>query len=584
MSQTLSAEGQRHLKAALLSLARYRGTTRLYGQGHDFAEAFASQFAQDIQKATEYGAFRLRLDPNNFWLGEEPMGRGDANAQLCLTLYDEGLRFVGFRPGVPQDECMRLAHLLILPWDRRPPEEDDLLALLWAADFKGIELLVVERFAEVLGEGGEAALREDLALGRKQGAQLGRLTGDSVMVEGLDIEELMLETQVVARQFRMKQDEAELYLKFRRQVDFKEDPRLQAHDGLFEIPKAQSAALKQEIEGLSGGQDTGLQHASWILFELVRTGREGRGQGRLGEMAARAAVELVEAARPKDAARFVRRTLSFRKEDFPGALAERNFLLGYGNLVGTLGERLAEAFSALGEPERQAPSLFTLLSPVHQEHQPSVRALLPHLQHVAHCLTVTDVLRMNRRLDFDLEAKALADADGPRAVLAMLALWREGAGRGREQAWRLVKSQDPRAREAALRLLRGERSDRLQSQITTSLGDEAAGVRIEALRHAALMGRKLLELLEARVKVEDLRDLEADEMRAWCTAYAVAGRSNAHTELGHMLLEERRETEFDLLIRAACAHALKVSRASQAASAVEKATRRWPQLTAMLEA
>jgi hypothetical protein len=383
----------------------------------------------------------------------------------------------------------------------------------------------------------------------------------------------------------MKQDEAALYIRFRRQLDFQADEQLDAHQGLFDIPAKVRLALKAEVAEIIAEKDVNLDQAAWILFDLVRSAREGHGQGELGRLSARCAVELVEEARPQDAAALNRRLLSFAKDDFPGVLSSKPFQLGYGALLQDYGERLAQAYSNLGEPTQSAPGLFTLLGLLHQESLDHLYRFMLLLKHLPHQVVVADVLRMRNQVDLDQQAERLSQASGPEAILPLLSLWREGAGRGQQQAWRLLKDEDPRTREASLRCLRGEKSERLVDHLVESLADDLPGPRIEALRHAAIIGSdRLLPLLEQGCRVATLRPMQADEMRAWCTAYAVAGKLTAQTELGRVLLEERSETATDLFVRAACAQSLVASRAAQAHLSIDKALRRWPELSSLLTA
>ncbi|MFT5582733.1 MAG: hypothetical protein ACI9VR_000309 [Cognaticolwellia sp.] len=585
MTERAPSPHLRHIKDTVQNLVRYRGTTRLYGPGHRFAERFLVGFGDSVQLASPDESFDVELSPKGFFHHGELLARGEPARELALLLYEEGLRRIGFTRGTERAELFKLAKLLVYPWERREDADEDLISALWRADFRQVDLLAVERFQEVLGESGEAALREDLALGRKLGLERSRLIGDSVHVGDLDWDVLLKDTMEAARQFRMKQDEAALYLRFRRQLDFKTEEHMDAHQGLFDVPAKQKRALQAEVDQVIGDQDVDLDQAAWILFDLVRSAREGHGQGELGRLSARCAVELVEEARPQDAAALNRRLLSFAKDDFPGVLSSKAFQLGYGALLGEYGERLADAYSKLGEPAQSAPGLFTLLGLVHKNHVERIQGFMLLLKHLAHQVVVADVLRLRKQIDLNEQAEHLAQLSGPEAILPLLSLWREGAGRGQQQAWRLLKDEDPRTREASLRCLRGERSERLVDHLVESLVDDLPGPRIEALRHAAIIGsRKLLPLLEQGCKLEALRSLEADEMRAWCTAYAVAGRVGAQTELGHMLLEERTETTNDLFVRAACAQGLKASRAAQAGPSIDKALRHWPELSSLLDA
>ncbi len=585
MSQAAPNPHLRHIKDSVQNLVRFRGTTRLYGPQHRFAERFLVSFADSVQLGSPDQGFEIDVQDTGFFYEGELLARGTPARELAQLLHEEGLRRMGFRRGTERGELFKLAQLLVLPWDRRTESDEDLISMLWRADFRQVDLLVVERFQEVLGESGDAALREDLALGRKLGAERGRLVGDSVQVDDIDWEALVKETMEAARQFRMKQDEAALYLRFRRQLDFRAEERLDAHQGLFKIAPKQRRALEEELAQVQEEQDVDQAQAAWILFDLVRIAREGGSQEQIGALAAKGAIELIDEARPQAAADLVRRCQSFKGEGFPGVLSSRNFLLGFGVLVGEHRERLAEGYSKLGDPVQSAPSLFTLLSLVHKEHSDRLFALLPLLQHLAHQLVVVDLLRLNKQLDLNQLAETLSQTSGVEAILPLLALWREGAGRGRQQAWRLLQDEDPRTREAALRALRGDRSPRLVDHLVQALADDSPGPRIEALRHAALVGGpKLRPLLEQSCRVESLLRLEVDEMRAWCTAFAVAAKGAGQVELGRVLLEERPETANGLFVRAACAHALRASRAPQATQAIDKALRRWPELGPLLAA
>lgn len=578
-------EQQTVLRLAIQALVKYRSTTRLYGAGHVFADRFLLSFMDRmVELVGMAGATSVTVNPHGFFFEGDPILRGDTHDAMTFALYNEGLRVLGFRPGINRVELRGLADVLIFPWELATVGDEDLTSALWRLDLKNVEVMVAERFGEEMGEGGDAAYREDLALGRERGARVGEVEGDSLFVRELEdeIDQLEAEAEAANSPLMMKQDEAELLVRFRDQLDFDADALAPVHE-LLEVPRREHVRVEVEVESVHADADVGVDDLGVVIFEMVRNGREAAGQKRVGDLLAGHAILLVEASRMADGAALVRRCNAFRSRQFPGVTADQAFLEGYDSLVTTQGPRLAASLAVYGEPEVHARYLFTMLGLVQRKRADDLRGFLKRLSHVAFQQVVADLLLLWGQVD---EHAMVEEAKGPAnedRLLPLLALGRLRSPLVREHAMRLLGAEDGRVREAALRALRGRDDVRLKQAVIQALADDNKGVRVEGLRHAAVIRDVgLADQVAAGVRLELLRPKDPDEIRAWCAAYAFASRARAFGPLSHLLLDERQAADDDLPVRAGAARALKITGAPDVHISLDKALRRFEGLDALL--
>jgi hypothetical protein len=578
-------EQQAVLRLAVQALVKYRSTTRLYGAGHVFADRFLLSFTDRmVELVGMAGATSVTVNPHGFFFGDEPILRGDAHDAMTFALYNEGLRILVFRPGINRIELRGLADVLIFPWELATVGDEDLTSALWRLDLKNVEVLVAERFGEEMGEGGDAAYREDLALGRERGARRGKAEGDSLFVDEMaeQMERLEAEAEAANSPLMMKQDEAELLLRFRDKLNFEAEGLAPVHE-LLEVPRREHVRIEVEVESVHAAADVGVDDLGVVIFEMVRNGRETEGQRRVGDLLAGHAILLVEASRMAEGAALVRRCTAFRSRSFPGVIGDQAFLDGYDSLVTTQAPRLAAALGAYGEPEVHARYLFTMLNLVQKRRGDDVRAFLKRLSHVAFQQVVADLLVLWGQVD---EHAMVEEAKGPAnedRLLPLLVLGRLRSPLVREHAMRLLDAEDGRIREAALRALRGRQDARLKQAVVQALADDNKGVRVEGLRHAAVIRDKgLADQVAAGIRLELLRPHDPDEIRAWCAAYAFASRARAFGPLSHLLLDERNAPDDDLPVRAGAARALPITGAPDVHISLDKARRRFEGLDALL--
>ena len=103
----------RHIQDTVQNLVRYRGSTRLYGPEHRFAERFLIGFSDSVQLASPDEGFEIDLTPKGFFHQGELLARGEPARELGLLLYEEGLRRIGFSRGAERAELFRLALQLV---------------------------------------------------------------------------------------------------------------------------------------------------------------------------------------------------------------------------------------------------------------------------------------------------------------------------------------------------------------------------------------------------------------------------------------------------------------------------------------
>jgi hypothetical protein len=132
--------------AALLALAHTARSFILY----DAANERIRGFLQDLRAKVEHflathGEMHLELRPWDIVLGTEVVySDKDRERSLAFRLYRDGVRRLVIRPGLEWNELITLIGILSVRYNGVRLQEDDVVTLLWGADFKHIEIGAVE--------------------------------------------------------------------------------------------------------------------------------------------------------------------------------------------------------------------------------------------------------------------------------------------------------------------------------------------------------------------------------------------------------------------------------------------------------
>ena len=273
---TTEAKAQGLVREDFLNLVKHGRASRLYGAGHHHARRFLDAYTQGLLTyLEEFELLHVEIAPDDFlWGGQPVLSKGTNAEQMTYGLYAEGARGLAVEKGADTRELVKLAELLSRDWLHRTEFDDDLIAAAWRGDFGHVHVDVADRFTEEEDDGGDSSLREDLALGRSAGADLKRMTGDSVLVpqiQGLlrELEANALRQEAVVV---MKQDEAEVFLQLKDELEMtgEDGDRAVDEDELLQLDAGARAALENECRLLEAEEDVSLADVARVIFEIAR--------------------------------------------------------------------------------------------------------------------------------------------------------------------------------------------------------------------------------------------------------------------------------------------------------------------------
>jgi len=581
---------QRHIKAqglvreVFLNLVKHSRTSRLYGTGHHHARRFLDAYVNAMNAYLEdFELLHVEIAPDDIlWQGQLVLSKGTSAEQMTYGLYAEGARGLAVERGAETKELVRLAKLLSRDWLHRTAFDDDLIAAAWRADFSHVHVDVADRFTEDSGEGGDASLRDDLALGRSAGAELHRLTGDSVLVPQIQGLLKELEANAIRREdfVVMKQDEAEVFLRLKDELDLATggDSTDEEEDELLRLDAGARAALDQEVAQVEAGEDADFETISRVLFELVRLETDDDKMIEIGKDCALHLVALFERGESDNGSALVRRVMHLSHGDlFPGEDVSR-FLDGFSAFVDEDHiARLVPALHRQGEVGLDRGPLFTVLGSLPRSAVPGLLRLAETLKTTELRQVVADALVVVLEHDVDALLQLLSQVRGDASIAPLLALGRLDAVQALDVCMGRVGDPVPAAREAALRSLRRYQSKRIKDEMLRGLDDEDEGVRVEALRYMAVYrDSSHLSVLESKLRGGVLRDAGPREVRAWMRCYALVGRLNAVPMLRSVAIGEL-DVGASSQVAEQALRALIVTGAPEARRAVDEVARRRPE-------
>ncbi len=580
----LHIKAQGLVREVFLNLVKHGRTSRLYGAGHHHARRFLDAYTAGLLGyLEEFEVLQVEIAPDDFlWQGQPVLSKGTNAEQMTYGLYAEGARGLAIEKGADTRELVRLGALLSRDWMHRTEFDDDLISAAWRADFDHVHVDVADRFTEEEDDGGDSTLREDLALGRSAGADLKRLTGDSVLVP--QIQGLLKELEANALRHEsvvvMKQDEAEVFLQLKDELEMSGDGTEDAdEDELLELDAGARAALDAEVRQLEAEEDVDLGDVARVLFEVARLEPEAENRERLGRDLSLHVVAAVERGELQAAGTILRRTLClswgdlFPNHDSAPFLDGLSTLLDEGNIA-----RMVPALHRQGEAGLDPGPLFTFLSSLPASAVPGLLRLGETVKTMELRQVVADALVLVLDMEIDALADLLSQVRGEASVVPLLALGRLEAIKALDTCVGRVQDPEPAAREAALRSLRRHQSKRIKEIMLAALKDEAAAVRIEALRYLAVYRDSSHQsVLEALLRGGVLKEADESEARAWTMAYAHVGRQHSVPMLRALALGELTGNK-DRGIQKLALKALLATGLPEGRRAIDEVARREPEL------
>jgi hypothetical protein len=167
-----SAAG-RDANAALRALAHTARSFILYDAANERIRGFLEDARAKIEHyLATHGEMNLAVRPWDIVLGGEVVySDKDRERSLAFRLYRDGVRRLVIRPGLEWDETIALIGILSVRYKGVRTQEDDLVTLLWRADFKHIEVGAVEGLVASEDDDSEMRVPEGALAGPRNAMQ-----------------------------------------------------------------------------------------------------------------------------------------------------------------------------------------------------------------------------------------------------------------------------------------------------------------------------------------------------------------------------------------------------------------------------
>jgi hypothetical protein len=136
------------VNAALLALTRAARSFTLYDPANKVVRALIGDYRDKLQKALgSFGSLVLEVHPFELVLGRELVYlEKDRERSLSFRLFRDGVRRIGFEPGMTWVEMLRLLQILSIRYTGVRQQEDDLVTLLRKAGFDHVSVSAIEGF------------------------------------------------------------------------------------------------------------------------------------------------------------------------------------------------------------------------------------------------------------------------------------------------------------------------------------------------------------------------------------------------------------------------------------------------------
>jgi len=414
----------------------------------------------------------------------DPENKAESFAWL---MYKDGLRFLTFRRGAEHGEVAAFLKAVNQARTLTADSGDDLLTLLWAEDFVGIDY----RFAEVVSEGLMVLDPQAVDLEGQYGPE------DAAEVIRSEVAQERPAGMVAMDDFDSTLyflDEAEVEtLRREAEIEYSRDVRASALDAVFDVFELNdSPEVRGEI----------LDILDLLLPGLLANGEYGAVAKLLGELRGMAA-RIQLAASP----------VGPRFETFEANLSRPDIIRQI--LESVVDATAAPEEADVGEllRELRAPALGTVAEFVPLMRHPAVRATMTS--------AVDRLVELHPR-----EAARLLEAGNPDVLRGLIpAVGRQQLPVALPILGAILGSHEPDIRLAAAEALATAGTPGAMGFLERALEDEERTVRLAALSAVATRGWKgALKRLEAVIEGKGRADLEPSERRQFFEAYAqIAG-------------------------------------------------------------
>jgi hypothetical protein len=134
--------------AALLALTRAARSFTLYDPANKVVRTLIGDYRDKLQKAlATFGSLVLEVHPFELVLGREIVYlEKDRERSLSFRLFRDGVRRIGFEPGMTWVEMLRLLQILSIRYTGVRQQEEDLVTLLRKAGFDHVQIAAIEGF------------------------------------------------------------------------------------------------------------------------------------------------------------------------------------------------------------------------------------------------------------------------------------------------------------------------------------------------------------------------------------------------------------------------------------------------------
>jgi len=134
--------------AALLALTRAARSFTLYDPSNKVVRTLIGDYRDKLQKAlASFGSLVLEVHPFELVLGREVVYlEKDRERSLSFRLFRDGVRRIGFEPGLTWEEMLHLLQILSIRYTGVRQQEDDLVTLLRKAAFEHVSIAAIEGF------------------------------------------------------------------------------------------------------------------------------------------------------------------------------------------------------------------------------------------------------------------------------------------------------------------------------------------------------------------------------------------------------------------------------------------------------
>ncbi len=129
----------------------------LYGRAHQSVARFRERlFAAITELIGESQQVDFQIGPYDFTMFEQSVYQNpNPERNFVYRFYLDGVRHIILHAGVTRQELDAFVDILLVDWDDPSLFEDDVVTLLWQADFERIQYILIDNFDEDAREGEE---------------------------------------------------------------------------------------------------------------------------------------------------------------------------------------------------------------------------------------------------------------------------------------------------------------------------------------------------------------------------------------------------------------------------------------------